>query len=308
MDTCPECGSAELTLPSHSEPWLGCADCGWEEPLPGFRSLHDRPRPSQLLLWFYLGTCHPHWLTKTEWPLFVSIRSLRGRTTLPRALGPWALDSGGFTELSLNGVWETSPAQYAAEVRRCRDEIGRLRWASPQDWMCEPFMVQKTGLSVAEHQRRTVVNLLELRSIAPDLPWIPVLQGWRRADYLRHVEDYARAGIDLAREPLVGLGSVCRRQGTDEAEELIRELHAAGLRLHGFGFKLSGLRQCAPYLASADSMAWSLRARRSAPLPQCKGKHKSCSNCIDFALWWCERVLRAVRSAEDSPRQKFLFS
>ena len=44
--------------------------------------------------------------------------------------------------------------------------------------MCEPFMLAKTGLTVAEHQARTVANYLELRSLAPELPFVPVLQGW----------------------------------------------------------------------------------------------------------------------------------
>ncbi len=34
---------------------------------------------------------------------------------------------------------------------RYRDEIGCLLWAAPQDWMCEPWITAKTGLTVAEH-------------------------------------------------------------------------------------------------------------------------------------------------------------
>jgi hypothetical protein len=98
-----------------------------------------------------------------------------------------------------------------AAVRRYRDEIGRLAWAAPQDWMCEPWIIAKTGLSIAEHQRRTVENYLTLRTLAPDLPFIPVIQGWRRSDYLACVEMYVEAGVDLATAPVVGLGSVCRR-------------------------------------------------------------------------------------------------
>lgn len=262
-------------------------------------------RPGSTLLTFYVGTHKPQWLALADWPLFVSARRLREIRKLPRAVVPWALDSGGFSELSLFGSWRTSAAQYVREVRLWRDEIGRMQWAAPQDWMCEPVMLEKTGSTVAEHQRRTVANLLELRSLAPDLPFIPVLQGWRRDDYLRHVDAYLAAGVDLTAERLVGIGSVCRRQGTDEAAELIRDLHAAGLRLHGFGFKLEGLRAAAPYLASADSMAWSLQARHAAPLPGCK--HKACNNCIRYATLWGEKVYESVRSAENTERQQFLF-
>jgi hypothetical protein len=45
--------------------------------------------------------------------------------------------------------------------------------------MCEPWITAKTGRTVAEHQRRTVDNLVRLRGLAPDLPIIPVVQGPR---------------------------------------------------------------------------------------------------------------------------------
>jgi hypothetical protein len=74
---------------------------------------------------FWLGTHRPNWLGLTDVPLFVSRRTLAPRRTFPRARGVWALDSGGFSELSLFGEWQTSPRQYVAEVRRFRDELGR---------------------------------------------------------------------------------------------------------------------------------------------------------------------------------------
>jgi hypothetical protein len=124
---------------------------------------------------FWLGTHKPGWLTRTEVPLFVSHRTLCGRRELPRARGPWALDSGGFTELTLHGRWQTSPAEYVEAVARYQAEIRGLVWAAPMDWMCEPSMLARTGLSVAGHQVRTVENYCLLRQLAPWLPFIPVL-------------------------------------------------------------------------------------------------------------------------------------
>lgn len=248
---------------------------------------------------FYLGTHMPNWLGQTVVPLFVSRRRLADRRSLPRALGPWALDSGGFSELSLYGAWTIGPDQYTAEVRRFADGIGGLVWAAAQDWMCEPPILKATGLDVAEHQRRTIANYLDLRSLAPDLPWTPVLQGWKADDYLRHADDYARAGVDLASLPVVGLGTVCRRQDTAEGESVVRRLTAAGLRLHGFGFKLGGLKRLGPLMASADSMAWSFRARREGRRLCSTGTHRTCANCLDFALSWRERVLSVL----DRPAQ-----
>jgi hypothetical protein len=251
---------------------------------------------------FYLGTHKPDWLALGAFesvPLFVSRRRLVERRTLPRALGPWALDSGGFTELTLHGRWTVSPAAYVADVRRFVRDVGRLEWAAPQDWMCEAPMLQKTGLSVDEHQRRTVANFLELRDLAPELPFVPVLQGWQMADYWRHVDLYGAVGVELAALPLVGVGTLCRRQGTDEAVRVLSTLAAGGIRLHGFGFKVQGLRRCAGLLASADSMAWSVHARRRSPIAghEYPGEgrrtgHRNCANCAEYALWWRRTMIQ----------------
>lgn len=233
---------------------------------------------------FYLGTHHPNWLSEFESPLFVSHRTLsKYRRGLPVARSHWALDSGGFSELSMYGGWRTSPAEYIRWVRRYRDEIGQLDWCAPQDWMCEDFIVAKTGLSVEAHQARTVLNYRDLCREAPDLPFIPVLQGQKIDDYFRCWGMYATIGIDLRRAPLVGLGSVCRRQGTSEIAELVEALTEAGLRLHGFGVKISGLRIYGEKLTSADSLAWSYRGRR---VPGCEPSHKNEANCRTFARQW----------------------
>jgi hypothetical protein len=241
---------------------------------------------------FYLGTHRPHWLRCIGVPLFVSRRTLAPYKTLPRAAAPWALDSGAFSELAMYGKYHTTPAQYVSEARRFSDEVGQLQWAAPQDWMCEPFMLAKTGLTVAEHQARTIDSVVTLRGLDASLPFVPVVQGYSEDDYLRHVDQYARRGIDLAAEMVVGLGSVCRRHSTDEIFRIVRRLHGEGLRLHGFGMKTSGFRRCARYLASADSMAWSFSARREPPLVGCT--HRSCTNCASYALRWRASLLTGL--------------
>lgn len=243
---------------------------------------------------FYLGTHQPGWLVRTAVPLFISDVRLGRYRTLPRAVGRWSLDSGGFSMLSMHGSWSAGPTprEYAARVQRYATEIGGLDWAAPQDWMCEPFITAKTGLTIAEHQARTVGNFLDLRSLGDDLPFVPVLQGFALGDYVRCAQLYAAAGVDLAAEPVVGVGSVCRRQGTTEALQIMTALTAEvpGIRLHGFGVKTDGLARYRHLLASADSMAWSFNARReAAPLPGCTG-HKNCANCLRYALAWRNRI------------------
>jgi hypothetical protein len=255
---------------------------------------------------FYLGVHRPAWLATAGVPLFVSHRTLCQRRALPRASAPWALDSGGFSELSLFGEWRTRPREYVTAVARYAMEIGNLRWAAQQDWMCEPSMLQRTGLTVAEHQRRTVENFLDLRMASPELPIVPVLQGWRPDDYLRCAEMFASAGVDLGAHPAVGVGSVCRRNEDWRLQEVFLVVHL-GLRLenlHGFGVKGEVLRWSQGDLASADSMAWSFNARRQE-FPGACGR-TSCANCLHYALSWRETLLRRLATMRRGVRGAML--
>lgn len=256
---------------------------------------------------FWLGTHMPNWLSEAS-DLFVSRRRIFKRKTFPRAVGPWALDSGGFSELELYGEWRTTEREYIEDVRRFSREIGNLAWVAPMDWMCEPHMLQKTGKDIRTHQRSTIENFLRLREELGALV-IPVLQGWDRDDYLWCVDEYERQGVHLAQEPIVGVGSVCRRQDTDEAVRIFHSL--GGLRLHGFGIKAVGLEAYADLLASVDSMAWSYAARkRNEALSEqdeslfdwprrmlCGDLHPrphratSCSNCLKWALKWRDDIV-----------------
>lgn len=244
---------------------------------------------------FYLGVHQPAWLATAGVPLFVSYKRLWKYRTLPRSASEWALDSGAFTEISTHGEWRISAKEYAATVRRFHLEVGRMEWAAIQDWMCEPFITAKTGLTVEDHQRRTVDSLLELRTLEPHVPWAPVLQGWTVEDYARHREMYAVAGVDLRTEKIVGIGSVCRRNKTREIWQ-IAEAHR-DLKMHGFGVKLPAVEVAAGYFTSTDSMAWSFDARRKPPLPGHTG-HKNCANCLEAGMLWRAKLLARIADME----------
>jgi hypothetical protein len=243
---------------------------------------------------FYLGVHRPAWLAAVDVPLFVSARQLALVRRPPRARCRWALDSGGFSELSIHGKWTSSAAEYAQRVRVWSSEVGSLEWAAIQDWMVEPQILARTGFDVAEHQKRTIQSYEDLRAEWPEFSWLPVLQGWEPEDYLRHAEQYAARGHDLAALPRVGIGSVCRRQKSAEVEGVIRELYAAGVGVHAFGFKATGLRRCASVLRSSDSMAWSYNARRNPGVCPGGKAHRNCANCLDFALAWRDGLLEKL--------------
>jgi hypothetical protein len=217
------------------------------------------------------------------------------------------IDGGAFGKLSSIGKmtdearlafldeWANSAEAHAHKARKAIDGLGRkwVEWVGPQDWMCEQFMLDKTGLTVEEHQRRTVANYVELCRIAPDVPWLPVIQGYTLAEYLRCVEMYRSAGVDLTEVERVGIGSVCRRQATREGVDIIVALLRMGIRVHAFGFKLDGLKMLRTILTdaewsqlTADSAAWSKHAWKGQILMP--GHYhgritKNCANCTVYA-------------------------
>lgn len=173
------------------------------------------------------------------------------------------LDSGAFTELKDHGHYRTSPADYATQVRRWA-EVGNLVAAVSQDYMCEPFILDKTGLDLAEHQRLTVDRYVAIRGAVGDSCYVlPVLQGYWPDEYLRCLDLY---GDLIQPGQWVGVGSVCKRNANvEEIEQVLATIHRArpDLRLHGFGVKLTALASSVvrESLYSADSMAWSYAAR-----------------------------------------------
>lgn len=194
---------------------------------------------------------------------FISVNRLRKRKS-GFVVGDWIMDSGAFTQLDRHGGYDDPPSVYAAEIRRWAGN-GTLLAAVSQDYMCEPFMLAKTGLSIADHQRLTIERYDAIR--ACDLGGVylmPVLQGYAPSDYVSHIRQY---GERLAPGAWVGVGSVCKRNGDPAAvEDVLLAIKAVrpDLRLHGFGLKITALASglVRELLHTADSMAWSFSARK----------------------------------------------
>lgn len=208
---------------------------------------------------FYLGMHHPHNAHRVP-RAFVSANALRGRVSDFPAR-EWIMDSGAFTTIAKHGGYPDSPEVYAEQVERWRS-VGDMRRAVSQDWMCEPMMLERTGLDVQAHQRLTIERYDALHALCGDII-MPVLQGYAPADYARHVLAYGRR---LSPGMWVGVGSVCKRQGRPSAIAAVLDTILAvrpDLRLHGFGVKQSALADSSvrDRLHSADSMAWSFAAR-----------------------------------------------
>lgn len=197
--------------------------------------------------------------------VMVSMVALRGRVS-DFKVGTWVLDSGAFTQIARRGAFEQSPEEYIQQIKRW-SRCGELLTAVSQDYMCEPFVLARTGLSVGEHQQLTVERYHQLVSLAAGIglqtPIMPVLQGFSIPDYLACLQLY---GNTLTIGQWVGVGSVCRRNGNpSEIANILRsiKLLRPDLRLHGFGLKQLALENetVRDLLYSCDSMAWSYPAR-----------------------------------------------
>lgn len=215
---------------------------------------------------FYVGLHHPSDAHRFK-RACISIRTLTTRRK-PLNCAEVLLDSGAFTELKLHGRYRSSVAEYAPQIRRLHNAV-RMVAAVSQDYMCEPFMLAKTGLTVEDHQRLTIERYDALVAENLPVPIMPVLQGYKPAEYLAHLRQY---GERLKLGMWVGVGSVCKRNGSPE--QIVAVLQAIkrvrpDLRLHGFGVKQTALLHpgVRELLYSADSMAWSYAARRAKRNP-----------------------------------------
>jgi len=223
---------------------------------------------------FYIGT---HMVNHAEHfdQCFISINVLRKRKS-DFTVNDWIMDSGAFTEISTFGHYRFPVEDYASDINRWKI-CGKLEYAVCQDYMCEPFIIEKTGLDIAEHQRLTIERYDSLIPLT-DVPILPVLQGYVSTDYLKHLEMYGNRLLIGCR---VGVGSICKRNSSPKEIAIILELikrDRPDLRLHGFGLKTTALANAyiCSLIYSADSMAWSYRARRNG------GNANGLKEALDF--------------------------
>ncbi len=211
---------------------------------------------------FFVGMHQPS-SARYVGPAFISINRLRDRKRAFE-VGDWIMDSGAFTSIAKHGGYPEAPEVYATQIKRWSTN-GNLLAAVAQDYMCEPHMLERTGLTVQEHQRLTIQRYDALTDCDTGGIYVmPVLQGYSAGEYLDHLRMY---GDRLPHGAWVGVGSVCKRNGDPMAIVMVLSAikHARpDLRLHGFGLKTTALHRSAvrALLHTADSMSWSFAARK----------------------------------------------
>jgi hypothetical protein len=210
---------------------------------------------------FYVGLHQPS-DAKHFQRAFISISRLEDRKG-PFEVGDWILDCAGFTKIKTHGGYPEPTSTFASQIRRWKMN-GNLIAAVSRDYMCEPQMLAKTGMTVRQHQELTVKEYDALMAEDTGVYIIPVLQGYEPDEYVRHLGMY---GERLTFGMWVGVGSVCKRNV--DVRAILAVLGAIkqsrpDLRLHGFGVKKTALANSTirHLLFSADSMAWSYAARK----------------------------------------------
>lgn len=224
---------------------------------------------------FFPGIPEPAWAHRFELA-FISIARLRRRKgVFAPPVKAWAMDSAAFSEIDLHGGYQNPPQHFAIEAAGWVNRVPGCAFVATQDYMCEPFILAKTGLTVADHQRLTIARYDAIAADWRDLvgtagpPLLPVLQGFTPEQYVANLRDY---GSRIPEGAWVGVGSVCKRQGNIA---LIRELLTAileerdDLRLHLFGVKVTALEDALirELIWSGDSMAWAYAARKQGRNP-----------------------------------------
>lgn len=213
---------------------------------------------------FYVGMHQPSGVKHLR-NAMVSINRLEHRKAdFDPPEGKWLLDSGSFTRIS-SGRGHMPLLDYASLIERWA-AIPGFQAAVSQDYMCEPFILRKTGMTVENHQTLTTRNYIDLRYAVADSTYImPVIQGFTPDEYARHCWQLAPM---LDEGAWIGVGSVCKRNVNPVAISAVLSAILnvrSDLRLHGFGLKTTSIvcQDIAERIHSADSMSWSFMGRKN---------------------------------------------
>lgn len=163
----------------------------------------------------------------------------------------WMLDSGGYTMFTQFSDYQFKPDEYLRLVKERKPS-----YAASMDYPCEPQLTSEiSGAMTVEERIRAGADMAFYLCRRSDRIF-PVLQGWTRDDY-----ELSWRLTEPLRPRMVGVGSLCVRQGTKAIKQLVFELrHMLPIEVwkHGFGVKITALRDpvVRGFFTSVDTNAW----------------------------------------------------
>lgn len=182
----------------------------------------------------------------------------RFRVTRPPAdwVSSICIDSGGFTAARRWGRYPWSVQQYADFVAAVSRDVA-LDFCAIMDYACEPSVNREIYRSNKERIKATIRNESECFRVAPDLPWLPVLQGDTLEERAFDIAIRRRMGM-LPGEH-AGIGSMCGRGRAGAVETILfyRD-QLPGVKFHCFGMHIQALDDdfCFDAVRSWDSYGW----------------------------------------------------
>lgn len=182
----------------------------------------------------------------------------RFRVTRPPAdwVSSICIDSGGFTAAKRWGKYPWSVGQYADFIGEVSRDVV-LDFAAIMDYACEPSVNREVYRSNKERIKATIRNETECMRVAPDLPWLPVLQGDNQTE--RAFDIAIRRRIGMLPAGYAGIGSVCGRGRAGAVETILfyRD-QLPGIKFHCFGMHIQALDNdfCFDAVKSWDSYGW----------------------------------------------------
>lgn len=224
------------------------------------------------------------------------------KPNLPAHVTAWAADCGGYVATRINKGYTYTRATYVDWLLSCPLAP---KWAAMMDYCCEEEITETQGV-VADRQDWTTDMARHFIQDWGWVPWawVPTIQGWETADYLRHARQLAPLirqlqsyyyhrpeylwdaydgegepeGMAAAQENLlefrVGIGTLCARASTDQIHEIVNALteELPGVSFHLWGVKLGALARGLPAsVISVDSAAWNGRFGRDLELQKTSG-------------------------------------
>lgn len=166
------------------------------------------------------------------------------------------IDCGGFTAAKRWGKYPWTFQQYIDWIYEESRDV-KLDFCAIMDYACEPGVNRSTYQTNIDRINQTIKNEASLIDLAPDLPWLPVLQGNTLKE--RAYDLNRRRELGQLPDSYAGIGSVCGRGavGAIEAVRFYRR-QLPGVEYHGFGMHIQALDRDDVYFSikSWDSYSW----------------------------------------------------
>lgn len=225
------------------------------------------------------------------------------KPNLPTHVTRWAADCGGYVATKINGDYTYTVGEYVGWLESADTPP---TWAAMMDYCMEQEI---TGVNDGVIRRRQQWTTEYARYFVQQYgwvswAWVPTVQGWDVASYVRHARQLAPLvrqlqshyyhrveqaydaydgegepeGLALAEANLdafrVGIGTLCRRTTTAQIHEIVEAVSGElpGVGLHLWGVKLKALGRGLPAsVVSVDSAAWNGRFGSDLELQKSSG-------------------------------------